>query len=70
MNGLFTWNQENAICVAFSDCPYLDESKPDTISGQWDCSVYTCGQQGFCKGIAVDIQVARNEDHCIKLIQN
>jgi len=65
----FTWNQEKEICVALSDCPYLDESKPDTISGQRDCSVYTCGQQGFCKGITVDIQVARNEDYCLKLCQ-
>ena len=65
----FTWNQKNDICVALSDCPYLDESKPDTISGQRDCSVYICGQQGFCKGITVDIQVARNEDYCIKSCQ-
>ena len=65
----FTWNQKNDICIAFSDCPYLDESKPDTISGQRDCSVYTCGQQGFCKGITVDIQVATNEDYCLKLCQ-
>jgi hypothetical protein len=63
----FTWSQENEICVAFSDCPYLDELKSDTISGQRDCSVYTCEQQGFCRDITVDIQVARNEDHCIKL---
>ena len=65
----FTWNQKNDICIAFSDCPYVDGSKPDTISGQRDCSVYTCRQQGFCKGITVDIQVARNEDYCLKLCQ-
>ena len=27
--------------MAFSDCPSLDESKTNTISGQRDCSVYT-----------------------------
>ena len=27
--------------MAFSDCPSLDESKHNTISGQRDCSVYS-----------------------------
>ena len=33
------------------------------------CSAYTCGHQGSCNGITIDIQIARSEDYCLNLCQ-
>ena len=65
----YSRNQDNEICIAFADCPYLDESKSDTISGQRYCSAYICRHQGSCKGITIDIQIAKSEDYCLNLCQ-
>ena len=39
------------------------------ISGEKECSVYSCGTPGRCQGVLVDGKVARNEQFCLRLCQ-
>ena len=58
---LWSWNEEDGICMAQLDCPVLDESKTQYESGERQCSEFSCDLQGQCEGTIVDGFISRSK---------
>ena len=57
----WSWNEDNKICDALLDCPVVDESKTGTVSGERECSEFSCNMEGQCQGVLVDSIISRSK---------
>ena len=69
----YSLDMNSGMCIALEDCPQLDKSmtKPaHFISGNKDCSKYTCNKSGRCQGTLIDAYPHEDANTCLEDCQS
>ena len=67
----FTYYEELANCIEFSECFSLDSTCTTCLSGEQDCTeYYQCDIDGLCSGEIIDVSLEGSEADCLALCQS
>jgi len=62
----YSWDSATSICLALQDCPVIDQSETSTISGNKECSEFSCNKAEKCEGVVVHAGLASNTETCLR----
>ena len=66
----YSLDRNSGMCTALEDCPTLEiNNQSHIISGNKDCSKYTCKEYGLCQGTLIEVYPYADDyktclDHC------